>query len=265
MKILTTLCLFISCSTLNAAQVAKTLTEDQEKARHCLTTRMSFYVANNFMGHLKKLELLLQQNAEVLNVGPVTVIDDGSMPLLHYAIGKGNLSAVALFIKYGANINAGFRRFAPPLIYASLLERKKIVQLLIENQVDLELRDTQGMTALMRAVFFNNYSAVSMLIAAGANNNAKNELYHILTALDLAVARSTLDAVREQSKNKYLAAIEAGEAQRNRYFAAQKIARKKIENFIPIKDIAKIVASYAYGQSPTDLPEQTGKNNCTIQ
>ena len=268
MKFYIALFCLASCITLNAAQVAKTLSEEQEEAQRCLTAKMSYYVACNFIGHLKKLEALLQQNTDVLNTGPVTVIDDGAMPLLHYAIKKRNLSAVALFIKYGANINADinaeFRRFATPLIYASVLNRKKIIQLLIENQANLELYTPNGMTALMTAAFFNNYAVVSMLIAAGANKNAQNVHDHHKTAFDYAAALSTIYN-QEQFQKKYLAAVEAGEAERNRYLAAQKIARKKIQNYIPIKDLAKIVASYAYGQSPTDLPEQKGKNNCAIQ
>lgn len=268
MKFYIALFCLTSCITLNAAQVAKTLTEEQEEAQqHRLTAKMSYYVACNFIGHLKKLEALLQQNPDVLNAGPVTVIDDGAMPLLQYAIEKGRVSAVALFIKYGANINdtAGYKPFGlplTPLTHASLLGRKKIVQLLIENQVNLEY--AIRMTALMTAARSNNYAIVSMLIAAGANKNTQNVHDHHKTAFDYAAARSTIHN-REQFQNRYLAAVEAGDVERNRYLAAQKIARKKIENYIPIKDLAKIVVSYAYGQSPADLPEQKGKNNCTIQ
>lgn len=88
-------------------------------------------------------------------------------------------------IKEGVNVKASFGSVAvPPLIIAVHENNPEMVQLLLENGANINVRESEGNTPLLMAAQFGFKDIVKKLLQVGADINSKN--YFEQTALDLA-------------------------------------------------------------------------------
>ena len=96
------------------------------------------------------------------------------------AIDKGNISVIKQHIDAGSNLNdypipKGLPfEGAEPLTLAVLKGNSEIVQLLLDNGADIEIKakNKDGATPLHWAAFFQQKEMVSLLIESGANVNS---------------------------------------------------------------------------------------------
>jgi len=223
--------------TINAAQMAKVLTEEQEKAAQ-LMFRLIFDKNNDYLKKLllKYPEIVDERTSLTINMSK------NRTSALHYAIKENNYEAFCLLLEYNANPD-------------------------IQCERDKE-------TALMWAAYFCNFDCIKTLIATGVDKEFKNE--HQKTALDLAkTGYANFTSSRsdyEEDIERYHQAITDGEAERDIYALEKQAALEEIQNFVTVKDLAAIVCGYAYGVLPRDLPKDLPKekknwlkSHCAIQ
>ena len=85
---------------------------------------------------------------------------------------KGDIESIKQHIAFGTNLNSvGSSRDETALIIASCQGHYEIVDLLINNDVDLDIQNNEGVTAQFCAVFFGQTEIVQLLKDAGANPN----------------------------------------------------------------------------------------------
>jgi ankyrin repeat protein/superfamily I DNA/RNA helicase len=92
------------------------------------------------------------------------------------AVGSNKISKVKGYLKKGANVNSIYKETsATALMYASQKGNTKIVELLIENKANLDLKSIEGATALIFASQKGNTEIVELLLNSGANPNLQNK------------------------------------------------------------------------------------------
>ena len=97
---------------------------------------------------------------------------------------KGDIESIKQHIAYGTDLNSkGSRREETALIIASCQGHYEIVDLLVNNDVDLDIQNDEGVTAQFCAVFFGQTEIVQLLKDAGADPNII--MNQDLTAMDL--------------------------------------------------------------------------------
>ena len=97
---------------------------------------------------------------------------------------KGDIESIKQHIAYGTDLNSkGSNRDETALIIASCQGHFDIVHLLVNNDVDLDIQNDEGVTAQFCAVFFGQTEVVQLLKDAGANPNII--MNQDLTAMDL--------------------------------------------------------------------------------
>jgi len=97
---------------------------------------------------------------------------------------KGDIESIKQHIAYGTDLNAkGSSREETALIIASCQGHYEIVDLLVNNDVDLDIQNDEGVTAQFCAVFFGQTEIVQLLKDAGADPNII--MNQDLTAMDL--------------------------------------------------------------------------------
>ena len=97
---------------------------------------------------------------------------------------KGDIDSIKQHIAYGTDLNSkGSRRDETALIIASCQGHYEIVDLLVDNDVDLDIQNDEGVTAQFCAVFFGQTEIVQLLYDAGADPNII--MNQDLTAMDL--------------------------------------------------------------------------------
>ena len=97
---------------------------------------------------------------------------------------KGNIESIKQHIAYGTDLNSkGSSRDETALIIASCQGHFEIVDLLVNNDVDLDIQNDEGVTAQFCAVFFGQTEIVQLLKDAGADPNII--MNQDLTAMDL--------------------------------------------------------------------------------
>ncbi len=108
---------------------------------------------------------------------------------------KGDKAVVDLFLTAGMNPNLKTSNStdAPILNIAAVYENAEIVSLLIAKGADINAKNNEGWTALMAAVAAGKIEAVKILIDNDADVNAKNNANQ--TALIIAKKRTFLDIV----------------------------------------------------------------------
>jgi ankyrin repeat protein len=117
------------------------------------------------------VQTLLAKNAEV-NAKD----NEGITPLLN-AIVTGNAQVVELLLSHGADVNAQTGRGNSPVIEAANKksgEALDVLKLVLAHKPDLEVRDSEGLTPLQRAVLNDSDKVVEMLLGAGASPNVTN-------------------------------------------------------------------------------------------
>ena len=103
----------------------------------------------------------------------------------------GHKEIVELLIAEGVNVNV--RRFADatPLMDAVVKGQKEIVELLIAAGAEVNVKRDDGETPLHRAAWRGHYATAELLITKGADMNAKTASGHNKdkTPLDFAVMK----------------------------------------------------------------------------
>ena len=161
---------------------------------------------------------------------------------------RDHVSTVQALIAAGADIEATNNGGDTALTTAAYCNRADILQTLIAAGANIEVKNNNGYTGLMGAAMYNHLDAVYVLIAAGADPNIRNEKAGNKTAHDYA-----------KDKDAYDKAVAAGLAERKAYLARAKKIIAEEKQLIP--DISNIIADYAYGPSPIDLPESEKKED----
>lgn len=159
-------------------------------------TPLHLAAANGDIGYIKSS---ISQGADV-----DLRVDSTDATLLHFAAWKGQHDTVKLLIDLGADVNATTDWGASPLHYAAGLYSKEClvaygsispglsaghtttVKLLLEHGADVNIRDREGSTALMKSAVCNAADIALLLINHGAELNVRGNQY---TALEMAVAR----------------------------------------------------------------------------
>jgi uncharacterized protein len=137
-------------------------------------------------------------------------IPNGPMPLtigacLEYAIYRSPVAFIRTLLEIGADPNPADHSGFPPLIAALTCGRSRpgsparpdvpeIVRLLIEFGVDPNQRGINDYTALHMAVAERNVEAVKLLLAAGADPQARTRIDDYETPIEVA-ARAGLDEI----------------------------------------------------------------------
>lgn len=94
---------------------------------------------------------------------------------IHTAVSTGNLEVVQQYIEAKKDLNkADAFTQSTPLITAMTFNQQSVAKALIEAGVDLELKNTDGATALHTAAWFGRIELVQMLMDANADKTATN-------------------------------------------------------------------------------------------
>ena len=122
-------------------------------------------------------------NDETSDNQPVEVVKEPASNIWMSAK-KGDIESIKQHIAFGTNLNSvGSSRDETALIIASCQGHYEIVDLLINNDVDLDIQNNEGVTAQFCAVFFGQTEIVQLLKDAGANPNII--MNQDLTAMDI--------------------------------------------------------------------------------
>lgn len=239
MKFHITLFCLTTCITINAAQMAKVLTPEQENA-----ARLMFQMI--YENKIDDLKEFLKKYPEIVN----------EMPTVNFAYETENSQGTR---GWGENVRSA-------LHYALETNNHEALCLLLEYNANPDVQNCHGNTALMwkeLLVKYANYACVQTLIEAGANKEIRSTSNN--TAEDLANYPSV--------SSGYPKAVAAGEIERDRYAREKPKALQEIANTLDLmnmKDLATIIHGYAYGVLPRDLPKSDEKkgwlqSHCAIQ
>jgi ankyrin repeat protein len=191
---------------------------------------------------LKSISYLIEKGADI-NAGILgNDYRSGDTPL-HLAVKHYKLELVKFLIDKGANKNAKNGRGETPL-YAAIhslphsgekskrFKLKKIIQFLLENDVDLVLQDEDGYTPLHLSTY-KDFDLVKLLIDKGADKNARNKKGN--TPLHAAI--QSMPHQKEKSK----------------YSKKKKIIQTLLENDVDIRIKNNL------GSTPFHLAIESGK------
>ena len=109
-------------------------------------------------GHFDAFTFLIDKGADV------NLQDHDGYTALHYAVESENFDAFSWLVYNGADLNLQYRNGQSALHFAS----SDICQCLIQNQADIDVRDSHYCTPLMQASCNNDVKKVAMLIENGA-------------------------------------------------------------------------------------------------
>ena len=112
----------------------------------------------------------------------------------------GNAAEVKALLRKGANVNARDKDGATALLKAVVNGRRPVVSLLIARGADVNAKDNQGSTPLMGAAFNGHVDLLRVLIAKGADPNAKTRDGE--TALTYAALMGSTCAARDLLAHK---------------------------------------------------------------
>tara|TARA_B110001452_G_scaffold216116_1_gene187424 strand:+ start:114 stop:1541 length:1428 start_codon:yes stop_codon:yes gene_type:complete len=140
-------------------------------------------------GHLEVMKALLDAGASVNNP-----TNEGVTPI-HIASQFGPAAGVELLCRRGANVNTTCPLFsdAGPLLFATQLNKKRAIEVLIASRADVNGADQKGWTALHAAASFGHANVVMALIAGRADPGSLNQKGE--SALDVAVQKQNHEVV----------------------------------------------------------------------
>ena len=96
--------------------------------------------------------------------------EENGRSALYEAVLRQKYGIAKLLIDHGANVNR-CHRDDPLLVFVTALDKNdvRMAKLLIENGLDLDAKNENGMTPLFGAVMFRKYEIAELLIKKGAN------------------------------------------------------------------------------------------------
>lgn len=130
-------------------------------------------------GTLNEATVLVKKNPKIVNA----INDAGYSPLI-LACYRGNNEVAQFLIENGADINYN-NAMGTALMAAVVKNNIQIVNLLIDKNVNIELKDGNGTTAIIYAAMFKNHEIAKVLIKAKANYETKDNRGN--SALDYAI------------------------------------------------------------------------------
>lgn len=89
--------------------------------------------------------------------------------LKHTTLNDVYVDLMQKLISKGAKLNYPLSK--PPLIYASMYSKPDVVNLLLKNGANPNIKDTDNITPIMRSIMNNNYDTTKLLIKYGSNVN----------------------------------------------------------------------------------------------
>lgn len=109
-----------------------------------------------------------------------------------WAIAEDDTEKILSLIKKGRNINKiTGDQYLTPLMYAMLLEKLEIAELLLKNGANPNIHDRDGYTLLHRAVFAESFEKVKLLVEYGADMNQRDS-YGLTPLMWAALNKETL-------------------------------------------------------------------------
>lgn len=97
---------------------------------------------------------------------------DGPRIDVFTAAAEGNVAELEKHIAAGTDLNAREQTVgSTPLIMAAVFGHTDAVKLLVEQGVDLDVKNNEGSTAVMTATFFGHPNTLKVLLEAGADPN----------------------------------------------------------------------------------------------
>jgi len=122
----------------------------------------------------------------LITIAAVVLVGTAFADPLHDAASNGDLAGVQAELDKGVDVDEGDDSWPEmtPLHYAVGEGHTKVVELLIANGADVNAKDEEGWTPLHLAAYWGGKDIVELLIAEGADLNAKNNW--IGTPLDIA-------------------------------------------------------------------------------
>lgn len=132
-------------------------------------------------GHAEVLQILLDRGQELDE-------DAGDWKALMFAVTYRNHRTAEMLLRAGANINVRDPEQRTPLMRAAKNSDVEMVRMLLQFSPELDAQDKDGMTALIHAAGKAKHESVEQLLRAGANPSLQNNAGE--TALDLALAKN---------------------------------------------------------------------------
>jgi len=113
-----------------------------------------------------------------LGANPNVVFGDGSS-VMHWAARKSECSLLKTALSYGGNPNLKAGLFGGSPAFNTITAGKNTgvpdcLKLLLRNNADIEFRDENGKTLLLRAAALGRYDIVLFLLGEGASSNVKD-------------------------------------------------------------------------------------------
>ena len=132
-------------------------------------------------------------------------IDQGNM--LHEAVRRGDVSAIATLIAMGADVNAkdGYGNFTPLHVLATTDENSRdseVFRLLINKKADVTAKDLRGATPLHIAAYLGQKRTARNLIDTLSNSITEDAEYILqkdergFTAIDYATSQGHIETAK---------------------------------------------------------------------
>ena len=108
------------------------------------------------------VELLIEKDA---NTQMVNAIDHAGWTSLHYAVTSRETALASLLLRHGANVNAVTREeLFTPLMLAIKSQHSDLLKLILQEDPNLEIKDSTGRTAINHALASDNSQSILNLM-----------------------------------------------------------------------------------------------------